>query len=101
ALYLETYATRISDAYATRRNKALALSQFWRYITVQYPDVTSCRQVLPVHARAFIADALQRNGKTQTAHAWVITVRTFFADICGWASEPDSPFASLAPKTVP
>jgi integrase len=101
ALYLETYATRISDAYATRRNKALALSQFWRFITVQYPDVTSCSQVLPVHARAFIADTLQRNGKTQTAHAWVITVRTFFADICGWASEPDSPFASLAPRTVP
>jgi hypothetical protein len=31
----------------------------------------------------------------------VIAVRTFFADICGWASEPDSPFSSLAPPTLP
>jgi integrase len=100
-LYLETYATRISDAYATRRNKALALSQFWRFISGHYPDVDSCRQVLPAYARAFIADALQRKGATQTAHAWVIAVRTFFADICGWASEPDSPFSSLAPQTMP
>lgn len=101
ALYLEAYATRVSDTYCTRRGKALALGQFWRFIAAKYPDVTSCGQVLPAHARAFIADTLGRNGKTQTAHAWVITVRTFFADICGWASEPDSPFASLAPGTVP
>jgi len=101
ALYLEAYATRVSDSYSTRRNKALALGQFWRFISVRYPDVISCSQVLPVHARAFIADALQRNGDTQTAHAWVITVRTFFADICGWASEPGSPFSSLVPQTVP
>lgn len=100
-LYLETYATRISDVYATRRSKALVLGQFWRFISGQYPDVASCSQVLPVHARAFIAYALKQRGTTQTAHAWVITVRTFFADICGWASEPDSPFSSLAPRTMP
>ena len=79
----------------------LAFGQFWRFIEVRYPEIISCSQVLPAHARAFVADTLKRNGKTQTAHAWVITVRTFFADICGWAGEPDSPFASLAPKTVP
>jgi integrase len=101
SLYLETYATRVSDAYATRRNKALALGHFWRFISRQYPDVASSNQVLPIHARAFIADALQRRGTTQTPHAWVIAVRTFFADICGWASEPDSPFSSLAPQTMP
>ncbi|MGA2987285.1 MAG: site-specific integrase [Terriglobia bacterium] len=100
-LYLETYATRISDVYATRRSKALVLGQFWRFISGQYPDVASCSQVLPVHARAFIAYALKQRGTTQTAHAWAITVRTFFADICGWASEPDSPFSSLAPQTMP
>jgi integrase len=101
ALYLETYSTRVSAAYCTRRNKALALGQFWRFISAQYPDITSCSQVLPVHARAFIAATLQRKGTTQTAHAWVIAVRTFFADICGWASEPNSPFSSLTPGTVP
>ena len=101
ALYLEAYATRVSDTYCTRRSEALALGQFWRFIAARYPDITSCSQVLPAHARAFIADTLERNGKTQTAHAWVITVRTFFADICGWASESDSPFASLAARTVP
>ena len=101
SLYLETYASRVSDAYCTRRNKVVAFGQFWRFIEARYPDITSCSQVLPAHARAFVADTLKRNGKTQTAHAWVITARTFFADICGWASEPDSPFASLAPRTVP
>jgi len=101
ALYLETYATRVSSAYSTRRNKAQTLGHFWRFISSHYPEVASSSQVLPVHARAFVADALQRKGKTLTAHVWAIAVRTFFADICGWASEPDSPFASLAPRTVP
>jgi hypothetical protein len=78
-----------------------ALSQFLRFISAQYPEISSCSQVLPVHARAFIEDTLQRKGNTQTAHAWVIAVRTFFADICGWASEPGSPFAALAPTIVP
>lgn len=101
ALYLETYGTRVSSAYATRRCKAEALSHFWRFISEHYPEVTGCSQVLPEHARAFIADTLERKGKTLTAHVWVITARTFFADICAWASEPGSPFASLAPRTVP
>ena len=36
-----------------------------------------------------------------TAHAWLLNVRVFFADICTWATEPDSPFASVAPRAVP
>jgi len=101
ALYLETYATRISDAYSTRRNKSLALGHFWRFIVERYPGVRSCKEVLPAHARSYLAEALERSGQTQSAHAWAINVRTFFADICGWASEPGSPFDSLAPPTVP
>lgn len=101
ALYLDAYAARVSESYSTRRTKVQALSQFLRFISAQYPEISSCSQVLPVHARAFIEDTLQRKGNTQTAHAWVIAVRTFFADICGWASEPGSPFAALAPTIVP
>jgi site-specific recombinase XerD len=101
ALYLETYATRISDVYSTRRNKAVALNHFWQFVVESYPEVRRCKDVLPVHARAYLAKAVQRSRHTQSAHTWLISVRTFFADICGWASEPGSPFASLAPPTVP
>ena len=31
----------------------------------------------------------------------MVAVRTFFSDICTWATEPDSPFAVFAPRTVP
>src|SRR2546427_71502 len=36
-----------------------------------------------------------------TAHSRLVDVRTFFSDICNWATEPDSPFAVFAPRTVP
>ena len=36
-----------------------------------------------------------------TAYAWLIELRTFFSDICAWATEPDSPFAPFAPRTIP
>ncbi|MGC2149206.1 MAG: site-specific integrase [Candidatus Acidiferrales bacterium] len=110
-LYLETYSTRISDTYSSLRHKAIALAHFWRFVYDCYPEVRTCADVLPAHARAYIPHALERARRTQrgesqddvriTAHAWLLHVRTFFADICAWATESDSPFGRHAPPVVP
>jgi hypothetical protein len=110
-LYLETYAIRISDTYTSLPHKATALAHFWRFIHDTYPEVKACAGVLPAHARAYVPHALERARQVQrggpknevriTAHAWLLHVRTFFADICVWATEPDSPFRRLAPRVVP
>ena len=112
-LYLETYGTRISDLYTTQRQKVIALGHFWRFLAQRHPEVTSPAEVLPAHARAYIPYAIERAREVRrggnredatvhiTAHAWLINVRTFFADLCTWATEPDSPFASVAPRAVP
>jgi integrase len=111
-LYLETYATRISAVYTTLRQKLIALGHFWRFLDQRYPEIQTCAEVLPAHARAFIPHAIERARLVQrggavgtedrtTAHAWLIDVRTFFADVCTWATETDSPFAPHAPRTVP
>jgi hypothetical protein len=47
ALYLETYETRISDVYVTRRHKVIALAHFWRFIAQRYPEVRSSADVSP------------------------------------------------------
>jgi len=68
--------------------------------------------VLPVHLREYITHAMahalavQRGASAgeevrATAHSWLIDIRTFFSDICAWATEPDSPFRRFAPRTVP
>ena len=111
-LYLETYAARISDVYVTQRHKVIALGHFWRFLVERYPEVRGCAEVRPSHARAYIPYALERARLVQrggekgtedrtTAHTWLIEVRTFFADLCTWATEPDSPFAPMAPPTIP
>jgi integrase len=110
ALYLETYAVRLSDRYATLRHKVRALSHFWRYLEVEYPEITACRDVTPAATRGFVANVVEHarkvarrpNGEvTTSAHAWLVDVRVFFADICTWATEEGSPFAEHAPPTVP
>jgi hypothetical protein len=113
ALYLETYATRITPVYATQRCKATALGYFWRFIAGRYPKVASSADVLPAHARAYVPYAIAQardgqpkddRGETSVrimAHSRLVHVRSFFADICTWASEPGSPFAALAPRTIP
>jgi hypothetical protein len=112
ALYLETYASRISDVYVTHRHKVIALGHFWSFIAQRYPEVGGSAEVSPAQARAYIPFAIERargvrRGRTAgegvriTAHAWLIEVRTFFSDICTWATEPDSPFSDLVPRTVP
>ena len=110
-LYLETYSTRISDTYTSLRHKTIALAHFWRFMHQAYPGVKTCAGVLPAHARAYIPHALERARQAQrgdlkddtriTAHAWLLHVRTFFADVCEWATDPDSAFKRLAPRVVP
>jgi integrase len=110
-LYLETYSTRISDTYTSLRHKAIALAHFWCFVLDSCPEVKTCAGVLPAHAHAYIPHALERARQARrggpkddvriTAHAWLLHVRTFFADICAWATEPDSPFRRLAPRVVP
>jgi len=109
-LYLETYAARISDVYATLQHKVRAIAHFWCYLEQVHPEVRTCAEVAPRHARGFVEYALTRARQVQrgvagddrtTAHAWVIDVRTFFADLCTWATEIDSPFATSAPPTIP
>ncbi|MDQ2834602.1 MAG: site-specific integrase [Acidobacteriota bacterium] len=111
-LYLETYQTRISDVYVTRRHKVIALAHFWSFLAQHYPEVRSSADVSPAQARAYIPSAIERARKVRrgraaddatriTAHSRLVDVRTFFSDICTWATEPDSPFATFAPRTVP
>jgi len=112
-LYLETYAQRISDVYATTRHKHNSLEHMWCFIDERFPEVAGCAQVRPAHVRAFVPHAITQaragqrrhphldGGDSLTAHQWLINVRCFFADICTWATEPGSPFAVFAPPAVP
>jgi site-specific recombinase XerD len=112
ALYLETYAIRTNSAYGTLQHKVRALARFWRFIAERYPHIQNCSEVLPQHARAFVPYAIEQSRCVQrtsplgrddrtTANEWLIDVRTFFADICAWTAEVDSPFAELSPRTIP
>jgi len=112
ALYLATYETRISNVYVTRRHKVIALAHFWRFLAQRYPEVRCSADVSPAQARAYIPVAIEqarevRRGRLSedatraTAHVRLVEVRTFFSDLCTWATEPDSPFAIFAPKAVP
>lgn len=111
-LYLEHYARRLSDKYATLRHKAGALGHFFTYLRAHHPEVTSCAQVTPAQASGFVEHALElartlrrgrrgNDGDTTTAHSWLVDVRTFFADVATWGSEDDSPFAAHRPAVIP
>jgi integrase len=111
-LYLETYEARVSDVYRTLRHKSIALAHFWRFIGEHHPDVKRCSAILPRHIRDYIPYAMARARAVQrgpgageevrpTAHSWLVELRTFFSDICAWATEADSPFAPFAPRTIP
>lgn len=111
-LYLETYMARVSDLYRTRRAKTVAVTHFWRFLVENHPEVKSSAQVLPRHLREYIPYAIAHALTVQrgedageqvrsTAHSWLTDIRTFFSDICAWATEPDSPFHGFAPRTVP
>ena len=111
-LYLETYSARVSDRYTTRRGKSVAIAHFWRFLKEKHPEVKTSAQVLPVHLREYIPHAMARAIAVQrgdsggeevraTAHSWLTGIRTFFSDICAWATEPDSSFRRFAPRTIP
>lgn len=111
-LYLEHYARRLSDNYATLQHKARALAHFFNYLQATHPQVTSCAQITPAHARGFVQHAVaqartvqrgrhQGQADTTSAHSWLIDVRCFFADLCSWATEDGSPFAAHRPAVVP
>ena len=42
-----------------------------------------------------------RADDSTSAYAWLVDVRTFFADLIDWAAEPGSPFAGCAPTAPP
>ncbi len=112
ALYLATYETRISNVYVTRRHKVVALAHFWRFLAERYPEVRSSAEVSPAQAHSYIPFAIERAREVRrgrsvddaariTVHSRLVDVRTFFSDICTWATEPDSPFIAFVPKAVP
>lgn len=110
-LYLDTYSRRISSVYGTLRHKLIALARFWRFIDEHFPEVRSCAELTPRHARGFVPYQIEEarkvrrgnkdDGDRATAYSWLIEVRTFFADICTWATEEGSPFAVHAPAVIP
>jgi integrase len=112
-LYLENYAERVSDVYATTRHKHNALEHLWVFLDERYPEVRGCAEVRRAHLLAFIPEAkrlvreVRRDSPgtdpedRMTAHQWLTTVRCFFGDICTWSLEDGSPFAGLAPPAVP
>lgn len=111
-LYLEHYSRRLSDNYGTLQHKARALAHFFTYLQATHPEVTSTAQITPAHARGFVGHAVERartvqrgrhkgDGDTTSAHAWLVDVRCFFADLCTWATEAGSPFAAHCPTVVP
>ena len=112
-LYLETYAQRISDVYATTRHKHNALEHLWVFLDERLPEVAGTAAVRRSHLLAFIPYARERAREVQrrhpglgeeersTAHSWLVEVRCFFADVCTWATEEGSPFAAFAPPSVP
>jgi hypothetical protein len=107
ALYLQTYAERVSDVYGTLRSKRDAIARFWRYIDAVDPAVGDASAITPAHGKAYVAFARQESARvrrtddTTTAYAWLVDVRTFFADLIDWAAEPGSPFAGRAPAAPP
>jgi hypothetical protein len=99
-LYLETYAQRISDVYATMRHKHNSLEHLWAFLDEHYPAVRGSAEVRREHLLAFIPHAIERARQVQrrqphladedrlTAHQWLVNVRCFFADVCVWSTEP-------------
>jgi site-specific recombinase XerD len=111
-LYLEQYSRRLSDSYPTLQHKARALAHFFQYLQATHPEVTSTATLTPAQARGFVGYAVEQartvqrgrhkgSEDTTSAHAWLVDVRCFFADLCTWATEDDSPFAAHCPTVVP
>ena len=50
-LYLDAYARRISNVYATTRHKHNSLEHFWCFLDERFPEITGCEQVPSARAR--------------------------------------------------
>ena len=113
ACYLETYESRVSTSYATLRHKCSSLAHFFTYLSAEH-GLTSVAEVRPQHGRGFLpwakataAGSRRRSGgqidegESMTAYSWAIEVRTFFADLASWGSEPGSPLGAFVPLVVP
>src|SRR5664279_3422402 len=98
--HVTAYQQRVSQNYNTICKKVRSLSYFWQYMGEEHPDITACSMILPHHTRGFVSWALtkaraaqrgtDRNGAEDrtTTYDWFVDVRTFFADLCSWATEP-------------
>jgi hypothetical protein len=64
-LYLEAYAQRISDVYATARYKHNSLERLWAFLDEQYPELAGSAQVRRAHMLAFVAHAISRAREVQ------------------------------------
>jgi integrase len=111
--YLDEYKARIAPAYNTLRAKAIALGHWWSYVDTTHPEIESCTEVRPKHARGFLLWAKTRAASVRrrsahddgtheraTAHQWAVEVKVFFADLSSWAAD-DSPLTGMAPPFNP
>lgn len=112
-LYLTEYSNRVSSRYTTIRSRRDFLCRFWMFIQNEFPEISSCSQIRPVHIQAYIpfcraqADAACRAGPSgvvsgeATMREVLAFLRTFFSDIALWSLEENSPFQSHTPPAPP
>ena len=112
--YLDEFCTRVAPVYSSVRGKSIALGHWWAFVDAHHPDVGSCADVRPIHARGFLEYADQRarakrrhlandDGSQDrgTAYVWVATVRLFFADVSAWGIDEGSALFGDAPAHNP
>lgn len=111
-LYLQASQSRVGCNYRTIQGRARALGLFWRFIDLHHPEVGSCSEIIPAHGRGFVQYAIDLNehgrlteaeadAGSNTTNGMLMAVKTFFYDVCAWATEEDSPFAEHAPQALP
>ena len=110
-LYLETAVTRLNWTLGYLQQVCLSIATFWQYLRQHFPEIGDPSQVLPIHGKAFVDDQLglarrsMPDGSSDSlpgsTYGKLVNVRTFFSDVCQWATEPGSPFAVYAPRTTP
>ena len=112
--YLDEFRTRVAPVDSSVREKSIALGHWWSFIEAQHPEVGSCADIRPVHARGFLEYAQQRarvkrrrlandDGSQDrgTAYVWVGAVRLFFADVSTWGIGDGSALFGHAPPHNP
>ena len=109
ALYLETYAQRVSDTHTSLRNKATNLARFWPVHRRAIPRAGRLRRAA-ARARASVRAGRDRAEPRRAAQARRRAARDRLrvAVRCACvpdrpvrAAEPGSPLAAYAPRTLP